>query len=351
MTPAFRKFLAEDGGRLSRAPGQFLALGAFGKHPGWDDHIEDLGLETETLALARKNFYIEGVGGQIDKGAWEKLPPAMRLEDFNHVFVWHRSGQFLIGRMWSSSDGKGRTRYPMVICAHYSGASLSWGIDQLLPRLAELEQSCRAAKTAEEVRGLLDRSRAALRAALSQTGPNTRSPALSPDNLKYFVKDPVFAPEQQGWNRILYDIQNRMSPLTIGNFDARDNSAWAQHMRLPVGPAFAGNALLVWNEFLISRIDKRVPMLLILPTGQSWLDVICGEPSSSEFFCLRAQPEALPLATDIPYDLDAAFKSQARRMMSEFQHANGIEGESLPSDGESSPGGWTSFTQRWFKGK
>jgi hypothetical protein len=351
MTPAFRRFLAEDGGRLASAPGRFLALGAFGKHPGWDDHIEDLGLETETLALARKVFYVEGVGGQIDKGAWEKLPPGMRLDNFNHSFVWHRSGQFLVGRMWSSSDGKGRTRYPMVICAHFSGATLSWGVEQLLPRLAELEQACRSAKTAEEVRGLLARDRAALRAALAQARPDTRSPALAPDSLQLFVRDAVFGPDQQGWNRILYDLQNRMAPFATGHFEAKDTAAWAQHTRLPVAPAFAGNALLLWNEFLANRIDRRVPMLLILPSGQPWLDVICGEPSSSEFFCLRAQPDALPLATDIPYDLDAAFKIQARRIMSDFQRAAGIDDENLPADGESAPGGWTSFTQRWFKGK
>ncbi|HXD01138.1 MAG TPA: hypothetical protein VN048_17505, partial [Verrucomicrobiae bacterium] len=115
MSPAFRKFLAEDGGRLAQTQGRFLALGAFGKHPGWDDHVEDLGMETETLALARKVLYVEGVGGQIDKGAWEKLTPALRLDDFNHTFVWCRSNQFLIGRIWSSVDGKGRTRYPMVV--------------------------------------------------------------------------------------------------------------------------------------------------------------------------------------------------------------------------------------------
>jgi hypothetical protein len=53
---------------------------------------------------------VNGIGGQIDSGAWEKLEPAQQLPDFNHIFVWQRSGQILVGRLWSSSDGKGGTR-------------------------------------------------------------------------------------------------------------------------------------------------------------------------------------------------------------------------------------------------
>src|SRR5689334_10706102 len=141
MSQFFKRFLIEEGTRLNAEAGQYLALGAFGKHPGWDDHIEDLGLETETLTLAKRILYIQGVGGQIDTGAWEKLEPSQRLEGFNHVFVWQRSGQFLLGRLWSSSDGKGRTRYPMVVCAHCVGASLKWGLEYVLPRLQDLEQA------------------------------------------------------------------------------------------------------------------------------------------------------------------------------------------------------------------
>ena len=42
------------GGKSSRAP--FINLGAFGKHPGWDDHIDDLGLESSQLINAKSPF-------------------------------------------------------------------------------------------------------------------------------------------------------------------------------------------------------------------------------------------------------------------------------------------------------
>ena len=50
-----------------------INLAAFGKHPGWDDHIPGIGLETEQLARLKQSFYVAGIGRQIDSGAWEKL--------------------------------------------------------------------------------------------------------------------------------------------------------------------------------------------------------------------------------------------------------------------------------------
>ena len=148
MSDFYKRFLTEDGRRLDPESGRYIALAAFGKHPGWDDHIEDLGLETESLNLAKRVLYVQGVGGQIDRGAWEKLKEEQRIPAFNHTFVWRRGGAFLIGRMWSSSDGKGRTRYPMIVCAHCVGVPLTWGWQMVLPRLLDLEKAC-------QLRGIL----------------------------------------------------------------------------------------------------------------------------------------------------------------------------------------------------
>ena len=69
MSDFFKKFLVEDTRRLGQN-GKYVGLAAFGKHPGWDDHVEDLGLETESLNLAKTLLYVNGIGGQIDSGAW-----------------------------------------------------------------------------------------------------------------------------------------------------------------------------------------------------------------------------------------------------------------------------------------
>ena len=88
MSRFWKKFLREGQGLFARAGKPQIWLGAFGKHPGWDDHIDDIGLETESLLLAKQILYVEGIGGQIDSGEWERLEEAQRLREFKHVFLW-----------------------------------------------------------------------------------------------------------------------------------------------------------------------------------------------------------------------------------------------------------------------
>ena len=63
MSDFFKKFLLEDPRPFS-SDGRYVALAAFGKHPGWDDHVEDLGLETQSLNLAKTVLYVDGIGGR-----------------------------------------------------------------------------------------------------------------------------------------------------------------------------------------------------------------------------------------------------------------------------------------------
>jgi hypothetical protein len=351
MSQFFKRFLTEEAPRLNSGGDRFVALGAFGKHPGWDDHIEDLGLETETLTLAKRLLYIQGVGGQIDTGAWEKLDPAHRLEGFNHFFVWQRSGQFLLGRLWSSSDGKGRTRYPMVLCAHCIGAFLDWGLEYVLPRLQELEQACKVVSTAPEVRALLDATRARLRAALPGAEQDTRfTPSLA-EALRRFVADPALGPDHQGWFRIQYQVDNQMAAFKSGRFNPKGDltALRPQATRLPIGANSPEQAVALWRRFFAGQLDRSVPLLMMVSPGETWVDVVLGEPSSQEFFCLRARPAVLPLATEVPYDLSESFKTGARELLARWQAGNPAT-PAAPAE-STSGGGWVSVTQRWFKGK
>src|SRR5882724_6456636 len=168
MSDFYKTFLQDDVRRLSAGSGRQIFLGAFGKHPGWDDHVEDLGLESDSLIFAKTRLYVEGIGSQIDKGDWEKLEPQQQLPAFKHIFVWQRAGQYLIGRMWSSSDGKGRTRYPMIVCAHCTGVTLTWALEEVLPRIEKVEQECLLTRLAADVRFILNSGRNSLRNAINE---------------------------------------------------------------------------------------------------------------------------------------------------------------------------------------
>jgi hypothetical protein len=351
MSQFFKNFLTEGEGIPDA--GRFLALGAFGKHPGWDDHVEDLGLETETLALAKRILYVQGVGGQIDTGAWEKLEPARRAEGFNHIFVWQRSRQLLLGRMWSSSDGKGRTRYPMVICAQCGNTSLAWALQQVLPRLESIEQACKAASTAQEVRSILDRARTELRAGLGNPAAGDDYAPASAEALRNFVADPALGPEHQGWFRLLYQIRNQMAAYSLGSFNAKTvvTALRPQQLRVPLASATPEQSIVLWSRFFASRIEGQVPMFFAVPVTGGWLDVVLGEPATQEFFCLRALAAALPLVTEVPYGIDESFKAQARRALEDFQAGKAASPSAASAAEESSPSGWASITQRWFRSK
>src|SRR5438477_458719 len=100
------------------APTVYLAT--FGKHPGWNDHIDDLGLDTDDLVNAKRLLYMQGINQNIDAASWENLEPGKRIDSFRHDFLWHMPAGvggdaecLIAGRMWSSVDGKGRDKYPM----------------------------------------------------------------------------------------------------------------------------------------------------------------------------------------------------------------------------------------------
>ena len=356
MSEFYKKFLYDDVRRLNPPSGRQIFLAAFGKHPGWDDHVEDLGLETESLILARTILYVDGIGGQINAGAWEKLDPSQQLAEFKHLFLWYRPGQFLLGRMWSSSDGKGRTRYPMVVCAHCAGLPLPWAVNQVLPRLEQIEKDCLLTQSASDVRAILERSRAELRSAMDNVATDTSPPILSPTTLAEFVAHPALGPNQEGWLRIIYQMQSQMAAFAPGKLNLKGDlsSLRPQQIRVPRSHDALPAALLLWTRFFLSQVDPATPLLLTLPMEEPWLDVTLGEPASQELFCLRASPKALPLASEVPYNLDLESKANAQKVLANFQAGGGTiipltaggQQDDASPDQPSAPHKWF----RWFKG-
>jgi len=312
MSDFSKSFLTEDRWNKADAPQVFVA--AFGKHPGWDDHIEDLGLETPSLVLAKNLLYTQGIGGQIDSGAWEKLEAGQRIASFDHLLLWQRGDQFLLGNLWSSTDGKGRGRYPMVLCAHCIAAPLSWAIQTVLPALERMRQECQAARTANEVKAILSRGTAELRKAFA-TGAPSDIP-LTPAERKTFLDCDAFGPQGEGWRRILHQITSQMSGYVSAQ-GSRGAELLPQQIRLPQC-APAGRSLALWREFFDLVVNRAAPLLLIAATGQKWIDATVGEPGTHEFFSLLADESKLPLASAIPYNMDEGVKRRADELANLF---------------------------------
>jgi hypothetical protein len=323
MGDFLKTFLREEARTLAPDGQRALHLAAFGKHPGWNDHIEenpeapDLGLQTQSLILAKTVFYVRGIGRNIDSGAWEKLEPAQQVPGFAHAFLWQANDQFLIGRLWSSSDGKGRKAYPMVVAAHALGVSLHWALAVALPRLELLREECCAVTTASEVMVRLNRSREDLRRLLAEDARSTPRPQ---ELLARFASHPQFGPGADGLLRVLYQLRSQVEPYTRGRFNPRGGpeDPRSQDLRVPAAGADAYAVFTPWSRLLAQQVDPAVPVLFTWPVGGDWLDIVIGEPQPEQLSALRITPVKLPCVSEIPFNIDDSFRRQAQVMLSQL---------------------------------
>jgi len=312
----FLKNLARFLGPSKSGPELFLA--AFGKHPGWNDHIDDLGLDTDQLVAAKRLLYVQGINQNIDAATWEKLEPDQRVEKFRHNFLWHmpNGGESLIaGRLWSSVDGKGRDKYPMVLCVETIDLPDKFATSVALPFLEKSHERCLAATEASTVRRTIDADRDNLRALVKNS---LIADALSPAALAKVANHPEMHPNREGFHRIIYQIVRGMNlyrPAALAS-TSKSMIRRPEQIRVPTCGLPTADALLFWLRLSLTLLDSSSPILLLAPdpsitdlAGEQngWIDIIVGDPTASNLFCIKAKNKTLPLTSDIPYTLDPSF--------------------------------------------
>ena len=255
-------------------------VAGFGKHPAWDDHIDDIGLDTETLVLTKKLLYSQGIATQLASGAWDQLEKSGNAIEFNHRFCWSRENQAVAGAIWASSDGKGRTRFPMIICVQVDVEG--WrAIDQLLGPIDQLGIKSKSAKTPSEFRELMPRLEVEIFGLVhTPSGANPASEMTESQQIS-----------------ILPDLITLAAALKSrlprgAHESVRANGA---HFRLASSLPGPGKNLGFWSAYLaVLGLPSSPPCLAIATSGKPWVDLIVGEPADADFFCLRANQTALP---------------------------------------------------------
>lgn len=318
-------FLNEDWKSVKDAPRVFL--GAFGKHPGWNDHMDPVGLMTATMVEAREIIY-GGIARQIEHAAWDKAGAEKVLPGFDHVFHWRRLNESLTGLMWSSQDGKGRALYPMIAVAHSVTRSFTWLANEVLPALEDVKAKCKSTTSSGVVIAHIKGVEKNLQSRLPDANRVQTSPGLGvPVWAAYFAREPMVL------RRVLHHLRRNFALFTPGNLEwCKADKGASKSLRLPQIPgATPAESLNAWISFLATQLDPAVPLLGLLPTGEKWLDVIVGEPTADDFFLLRARPSGNPMVTDIPYEVGADTKAEddqmaasvARGQLPEFSCLNG----------------------------
>ena len=274
-----------------------VRLAAFGKHPAWDDHLDDLGLNTETLALAKQLLYSEGIATQLASGAWDQLEKSGNAIEFDHRFVWGRDQQAIVGAIWASADRKRRTRFPLIICIQ-AGLDAPRASALLLDYVGQLGALCRIAKTQEELLSAFGPAQSELsRATLPTAGANLFS-AITDLEENFILPSLV---------TLSAGLKSKLvrGPLEIAK-------TGGSRFRLAAISSQTKDNLSFWSAYLAAHCaGPGLPYLVIAANGRKWIDLIVGEPRPNDFFCLRANENALPISRA---EIEAA---QTRKLESE----------------------------------
>jgi hypothetical protein len=316
MNDFAKNFLNEDWKAMPEAPRFYLS--GFGKHPGWNDHLDDIGVITDSLIKAKALLY-GGIAHQVESAAWEKAGPDKIAPRFDHVIHWRRFNESLTGLMWSSTDGKGRSLYPMITLAHCVGQTFEWQASEVIPALTTAAAKCRETRTSATVVAILNSAQEELRAR--PDGEATAHPTGSESGLRPWLTH--YGREPEALRRVLHSLWVNFSIFRPGNYawcdDKRASAAQSRCLRLPVVPgASPAESLNAWLTFLATQLDPAVPMLGLLPVGGDWLDVIVGEPRPTDLFLLRALPGAIPIETNIPYQLAPEMSGYESRIFADL---------------------------------
>jgi hypothetical protein len=313
LKSAFRKFLRHFNPKGHNLTSEKIFVAAFGKHPGWDDHVDDIGFETNVVVAVKRMLYVQGIGGNVDSGSWDKLEKDQLLEEFKHIFLWYIDGNLIAGRMWSSQDGKGRKSYPFVVCVQCSKLPIKWIFENVLPQLEQIEAKCTATTSASDVRMVIQSAGQEL-SQLAQRFDRSQTPvATYPDALAKLAGRPEMGPNQEGIFRTLYHIDRE-----VGRHRANSTSSMtlrSTSIRIPTSSGTILENILLWSSFLRERFGTNIPILIIMPLKNAWIDIIIGEPTQLQLYCLRASLKVIPLTSNIPYNIDSEFIDQANKLI------------------------------------
>jgi hypothetical protein len=225
-------------------------------------------------------LYSEGIATQLASGSWYQIEKSGNAIEFDHRFVWGREKQAIVGAIWASADRKGRTRFPMVICAQANYGDQR-AIDLLFDPMERLGRICRAAKRQEEIRDAFSQAQREL---------NGSAPPSMGDHLFFQAPD-------SGENSILPSLVTLSAGLKNkrprGPREAVKTSG--AHFRLTAISSQTKADLSFWCAYLAAQcFSPSLPYVVIAANGRRWIDLIVGEPLQNDLFCLRANENALP---------------------------------------------------------
>jgi hypothetical protein len=287
-------------------------IGVFGKHPGWDDFFS-LGLDTDFLLHAQDVLLVQGVGSNLQSGAWAEQDEDRIHELLERVFIWSRTDGTAVGLVWPSEDSKGR-RFPLFACADYEGMSPDEVVEVSMPHLRALRQECEEATRRTEVISATDHTLKKLRQVpQSEHSLETVHRIISEAGAINEVATELRDDDPDRLYRVFYEFREKAEPFYFQRYAElreRDESPPPAHVRLPAAGDGPLHDARLWTWVMRSQIGPAAPLLVLAPDQGDWVDLILGDPTGEELYCLGLPRAEIPVAADVPYKIDDAFRRQ-----------------------------------------
>jgi hypothetical protein len=299
MSPFLKSYLRDPPGPIQ--------IAVFGKHPAWDDHIDDIGLNTNTLVYTKRILYSEGIATQLASGAWDQMERSGQAIEFNHRFVWGRGHRSVMGGLWASTDGKGRARFPISICFQSDVDTLQ-ALTLYWASLESLGQQCRAATTQDTVLELVRQANAELN---------------NPDFPKFGPLDTLFSSSCDPFS------DSTVLSLEYLADHWRNIRKSSLHFRLPPVCDNHRESIGFWSGFA-DRHVAGVPTLTIAAVGREPVDLIVGEPSADDLFGLRARISKSGFTAESSHGASPHARNNARDYLQSFRLGPGAAAKQRP---------------------
>ena len=143
--------LDESISELKNYEGQKAFVSFFGKHHAWADHMDDLGLATQSLREFKNWLYLEGIRKQIDSGSWAQLSSESQITCWNHHTLALGAQGLILAVLIQSPDSRGRDAYPLCIAIHFPTAQLPAQLQPLWQLLDDLAIEALQAESQESL--------------------------------------------------------------------------------------------------------------------------------------------------------------------------------------------------------
>ncbi len=213
----------------------------------------------------------------------------------------------------------------MVLCLDGEALTPGFMLGTLLPGFKNLCGACRNALTADQVTNACHLAQEELRGILARGDAAAASAPLSTEAKRRFLARPELGPDRLGLLRVLHDLANAAFPEAVrGSPSGPGPGPQCRLLRVPLAEDSPATALLLWTSFLRILIPEPVSLLLLTRAGVTWLDVLVQEPGPDDFFCLQASLKALPLVTEIPYQLEPDARERLEQVEAKFQGTHSL---------------------------